>query len=282
MNHQQLASYGGLLKWPNQLDPNNYTGIIDRFVAQGFFTPSTRIGLMRSDTEATRHISDQVIKPALAAHGLKLTDEAASTPNDSASGIGEPASQISSAVLRFRTDLIDRVMFLGGTSSGGFFFMPQAESQGYRPRYFLTSWDMPYFLSANVPKAQLANAVGIGWETGVDVDDGHVPPANQAKAECLAAMRRAGQTITDRDVEAFMTGYCDAFQLLRAGLAGAKDVTPEALTAGIERLGSGFQPAQTFSVRFGPGRHAGVSSYRDLSFDAGCGCFQYGASVDTG
>jgi hypothetical protein len=282
MDHPQMDSYAGFLKWPNQLDPDNYRGIIDRLVATGYFTASSRIGLMRSDTDATKRISDQVIKPALAAHGLKLTDEAASTPNDSVSGIGEPASQIASAVLKFRTDFVDRVMFLGGTSSGAFFFMPQAESQGYRPRYFLTSWDMPYFLSANVPKAQFNGAVAIGWETGVDVDAAHEPPPNPAKAQCLDLMHRAGQTITDPDVEAFMTGYCDAFQLLRAALAGANTVTPQALAAGVDRLGASFQPAQTFSVRFGPGRQAGVSSYRDLLFDGGCGCFVYGGSVDIG
>ena len=40
MDHPQMDSYGGLLKWSNQLDPNNYKGIVDRLVAKGFFTPS--------------------------------------------------------------------------------------------------------------------------------------------------------------------------------------------------------------------------------------------------
>jgi hypothetical protein len=69
---------------------------------------------------------------------------------------------------------------------------------------------------------------------------------------------------------------------LRAAFTGSRDVTPEAFAAGVDRLGTSFEPAQTFSARFGPGRHAGVSSYRDLSFDDGCGCYVYGASVDTG
>jgi len=274
MDHVDMQQYAGSLYWPNQLDPDAYTTIVDNMVSSGFLGHGDKIGLVRTDTPDTQRITDDIIEPRLAAHGLSLTDDAVITVNNSVADIGGPAAQISNAVLRFNTDGVNRVFFLGGTSSGPFFFMPEANSQGYRPRYFLTSWDMPYFDAANVPDSQLAGAQGVGWEPGLDVDLSHEPPPSAATTQCLNLMHTAGLAITDPDIEGVMTGFCDAFTLLREGLVGTTSLTPATLRAGIANLTT-FPTAETFTEGFAPGRVAGVTSFRDLTFESGCQCFQY-------
>jgi hypothetical protein len=49
---------------------------------------------------------------------------------------------------------------------------------------------------------------------------------------------------------------------------------PETLQLAREARFS-FPPADAFAIRLAPGRADGVSAYRDVAYQTGCGCFQY-------
>ena len=248
---------------------------VDGLVEQGFFDDSPTLGLIRFDGARFARIADATIKPRLASHGIEVAEEVAITFPGGASGLGAVAAELSSTVLRFRTAGVDRVMFVDWSGLLPYFFMPEADSQSYRPRYGLTSVDIPHFLQVNVPAAQLAGAVGIGWMPAEDVDFPEDPGGNPAAATCLDIMDAAGQQLVERTTVTLALGYCDGVFLLQAALNGAREVSVSALRAGIESLGTGYVSPQTGATQFGPGRHDGPSTVRHLAFLDDCTCFSY-------
>jgi len=276
MDDQAARQYSPYLYWPNLFNPAGYSVAVDKWVSDGFLTPASRIGIMRADQPPQQRVDDNVVRPRLAAHGLKVTDEVAVQVNNSVSDLGGPSAQASNAVLRFRSEGVDRVLWIPeGTGGEAFFFMPEAENQGYHPKYGVTSFLAPYFLEANEPATQLAGSEGIGWQPTVDTDPQHDPGPTPGRAACADIMHRAGQAFADRGVENAAYSFCESFFFLRAALAGTTSPTPAALQAGSDALGATFPSVLTFGERFGPGRLAPVSAVRQLRFDNGCACYQY-------
>lgn len=248
---------------------------VDGLVDQGFFDASSKLGLIRFDGARFGRIADTTIKPRLASHGIEVAEEVAITFPGGASGLGAVAAELSSTVLRFRTAGVDRVMFVDWSGLLPYFFMPEADSQSYRPRYGLTSVDIPHFLQVNVPAAQLAGAVGVGWMPAEDVDFPQEPGGNPAATTCLDIMDAAGQQLVERTTVTLALGYCDGVFLLQAALHRSRDVSVSGLRAGIESLGDGYASPQTGATMFGPGRHDGPSTVRHLAFSDDCTCFSY-------
>ena len=279
MDNQQVQRYEPYLYLPNLLDPRRHDLAVDRWVETKFLTSRNKIALLRADQPAFDRITNATIKPRLASHGLKLTDEVAIPVNNSVSDISGPAAQASNAVLRFRSEGIDRVLLLASTGGQAFFFMPQAENQNYHPRYGLTTFEQPYFLQSNESPNQLAGAEGIGWQPTIDTDQPHDPGPTPGRAACADIMKRAGVTFADRGVENAAYSVCESFFLVRDALSGATDVTPAALQRGVYRLGAGFSPVLTLGTHFGPGRQGPVTAVRPIHFDTGCACFVYTGPV---
>ena len=103
-----------------------------------------------------------MFKPALAAHGLKVLEEAAVREPESAARAGDTAAEASSVALRFRQRGITHVLFVPSGGAIPLLFLAAAESQGFRPKYGFSSLDAPYFVRDSVPREQLNGAVGVG------------------------------------------------------------------------------------------------------------------------
>jgi len=140
-----------------------FTPADGRHPAADFFGTSARVALVRYDSPIDATFAEGVVKPRLAAHGLKVSDEAIISQPSSASEAGDTTAQISDAVLRFRTEGIDHVLFVPTGGVLPFLWMPAAQAQGYAPRYALNSLDIPRFIAGNAPQQQLHGALGIGW-----------------------------------------------------------------------------------------------------------------------
>jgi hypothetical protein len=182
---------------------------------------------------------------------------------------------MSSAVLQMKNANVDRVFFLSRIPSLHLHFMTQAESQGYHPRYAITSIDTPNFLVSNVPKAQLSGTVGVGWQPTMDVAGPQDPGDGTSRARCHSILRKAGITFKDRVAENFALSYCESLFLIKQALELSRVPSPAGLRAGLDKLASGYDSVLTFRARFGPGRNAGVSAVRDMRFDDSCMCFKY-------
>ena len=227
------------------------------------------VGLLRFDLPDQERTARRVIEPALERHGLALTTDIAFRPVEGTRDLPVASDEASNAVLRMRSRGVDRVLFLGSGLSLPYVFPTVAESQGYRPRYGITTDDGPAFMAENAPAAQMSGAMAVGWEPQYDVadSDGVLRDQPQWRA-CVAVVKRAGFTARDGR-------RCTALYFLEAALRRSSTVTPAALRAGADRLGATAYSTQTYATRFGPGRYDGVAAVRVLRLEESCTCFRY-------
>lgn len=257
--------------WYNPADfiDNRWARVYARaLVEEGFFGATATVGLLRRDTPLDARVADD-LKAELARHGVSVAEEVAFSSGN------ESATQFSGAALRFRSRGVTHVanMIAGSIV----FFMQSAESQGYRPRYGLSSRDGPgAWVQVLAPPGQLTGSLGIGWIPLHDVDRANDPgPVSQNQSLCFELMRKAGEDMSNRLVQVVAARYCDAFFLFAAGFQGASAVTTEGFEQRVGQFGDSFPSALTFGTRFGPRRHDGPRIIRSLTYSAGCACFRY-------
>ena len=270
VEYQSLAPYLYLASRPK---PNRWAAAyIEGLYAQGYFDPGAKIGLVRFDAAPFQRVTNDVIKAHLAAHGLHLTDDIAVATPQSTGDLGPMSSQLGNAILKLRSDGVDHVLAfdLGGELS--FFFYPQAESQGYRPRYGFSTYQNMTLLTANVPHAQFVNSLGVGWSPQLDVLPAN-DPGNAMSTFCKQMYNSAGlESIAGHSL------YCDAVYFFKDALEKASSISVAGLRDGAAALGTTFQASYLMGSFFGPGRYDAAASSRDFSWVESCQCFRYGAT----
>jgi ABC-type branched-subunit amino acid transport system substrate-binding protein len=241
---------------------------VDGLYSAGFFGTAPKIAVLRVDNPNEASAVQNGLVPALARHGLKLSDSAA-VPG------GTDTSGYQAAVLRFRAAGITHVLFtfLGSP----LLFMTNAENQKYYPRYGLHSRNSPgSLLQASAPKKQQHAAMGIGWQPMNDVDQARDPGViNPRQKLCLDLMKQAGQASAGRVALLIGLWFCDNLLFLQDAVQAAPTWSPAGLRVGAESLGA-FGSASTFRTTMSPARlHDGASQYRVFAFKDDCGCYQY-------
>ena len=242
---------------------------IDSLAAQRWFGATPKIGLLRYDLPDQRRIAEQIVKPALARHGLRVAAEAAVDPNAGDGGIAAGKS----ALLNFQSKGVTHLLPQDTNGNMTLFGMKLAESNSYRPKWALTTYVLPYIQQTN-NQSQLSGAGGLGWAPAVDVDDARDPGATPARKRCLDVMRRHGVRMADRS-SAFQASYsCDLLFLLQAVANKAESLTASGLQAAFARV-QAFDSAAFAGVGFRGGRRDAATSARYFAYDNGCLCFRY-------
>jgi hypothetical protein len=240
---------------------------VDELVAAGFFGSGARVGIIRYDTPTHERFATEVLRPRLAAHRLNLVEEVAVREPPSAGAAGDTAGQLSNAVLRFRSARVSHLIFSPTGGQIPFIMAPIAESQGFRPRYGITSLDIPYFVAANAPAAQLRSSMAVGWWPAGDVEPIDVPDGNPAEARCAAV---TGTRRSDA------VRFCDGLYALEAAMTPSTPVTRVGITSALEALGTkAWSPWSLGPTRVGPDRPDGAAAVRLLAFDDTCECYRY-------
>jgi hypothetical protein len=274
-DHKYYDGKPGLLYQPGRMSPDRWAkAYVDGLQEAGYFKGNPKLGLMRFDAPVFERISDNVLKPRMKAKGLEFTEEIAISSPESVAGFSSASSQISNAILRLRDKGVTHVMFLENAGILPFLFMPAAESQGYRPRYGLSSNDIPATQEGQVPPVQLVGSVGVGWLPGSDVSNENYPPGNSVHDQCLAVAHAAGTS----ESGFYVQPPCDTLLFLRAVLDRATDLTTEGIRVAAEQLGTSYGSPVTFATAFGPGRYDGATRYRILFFDTSCSCYKFTGS----
>lgn len=257
---------------PSRPRPERWVGAyIDGLADQGFFDdPGVSVGLLRFDSAPFDRVTERVLKPRLADHGMDLTDEIEIETPDSVAAFGSMNSELSNAVVRLRANGVNRVIFFATHGEMAVFYFQQAESQGYRPTYGLSSMESMRLQSEQGPANQFEDAVGVGWLPQFDVFTDDDPGGSATADLCKRILQDAGlQGGAGRHT------HCDNVFFLSTVL----DRTPSFDAAGfrstVERLGDDWEPAATFAAEFGPGRYDGPAGLRYTAWDDGCGCFRY-------
>ena len=255
---------------------------VDGLANQKFVTSTSKVGMLTFDTPYYSNALKQGYFPAMKQHGFKATSTVQVRYPQTESELGELSSQVSQAVLKFRSAGVDRVMIEDIAGTLGLLFMTAAEGQHYRPLYGLNSQSAPAELvnggpsgSNLVPLAQLVGSVGVGWLPISDINQGMAfAPGYQS---CLKQLGVA--TSSDYNSRSFAAEACTEVRLLVAGIRGAGTIpTSQGVSRVLETLGHGANftdGATTYQTGFASGKHFGVNGVRYSHFDTGCSCYRY-------
>ncbi|MCU1594181.1 MAG: hypothetical protein JWO12_1573 [Frankiales bacterium] len=271
-----LQGYYNLMPFPSwtRLAP----AYVNRLVAQKYFTgwdtalgkasssAPVKTGFLCPDTPVGRRVGALMNKEMKRA-GYGFTDEVYYTSDGSVSGY----------VLAFKADKVTHVIVC---DLGLFVFAEQAESQHYRPRYGISTFNTPVlFLQGTVQPAQLAGSLGLGFIPTLDVDDAHDPSKQDfpSATACrdIAAKSNLSYTPDRRFARAVLYDTCDIVGLIVTGAKSAGSFLGPQLKQGIGVEGARLRSATTFVSGLSPTVHAMPSATRDIYYDGGCQCYQY-------
>lgn len=253
-------------------------------VEQGYFTGTVPAvnGIITYDTPSYVR-GAKALESSLKAKGIaiKLT-RPIPFPN-ATSDTSATAAAISGAQLAMASNGVNHVMIFDLNGLLSLLFMTDSESQTYRPRYGLTSQSsgshLADLLKGNANN-QLKDARGIGWIPVLDLHTTEYGPnvGSPQRKTCRDIMVKGGQQqgLSSPGAELVALGQCDDLFLLQQAFSSLTGpVSGTAIRQAVEGVGTRFATAQSFSTRFGPGRHDGISSYRDMGYVTDCSCFRY-------
>jgi hypothetical protein len=189
-------------------------------------------------------------------------------------------TQSQAEVLAFTSANVTHVLNLPPVELEIALFQRQAENQRYRPRYGLTSFDLPLTVEENpavAPPAQQVGSMGIGWQplndTSARKDVGSMPGSKR----CFGALKASGQSFSSSSRRAALVASlsCDALYLLRDVMVQATGLTGPDLLRAFPVVGPRFTPAGTFRSVLSDRDHGVPGFYRDLRYESACSCFGY-------
>jgi hypothetical protein len=255
-------------------------------VQERFLTKTSVIGVLQTDTPDFDRVRKDGIERELARTGLHITKTYRVTPVQGTSDAATAVRDAQAAVLQFASAGVDRVLF--AQPNGALFdiaFMKQAEQQGYRPDYGLSSHDGPVALvGGNAPAAQLDGSRGVGWGPYDDFTDVPKAQMSPAVARCLAVYKKAGVAPpNDRGQLNQYLGFCATYELFAAiARAAGPELTRSSFIAAGERLGRGFDDpfAITGASLRSPGRHEGVTAWQPITYVTSCDCYRPAGAVE--
>ena len=245
----------------------NYSAWADR---AGYLT-GKRIGVYSpSDPEAAKTVTDNVINPIKAAGHNIVAEVQTGEPST-----GGPTDSI--AVQQFRTNRVDvAILIVSAVAKTNFF--NQAGSQGYKPRYLEN--DSGFSTTDTATGTYPADHFdGTPAFTGMRFGENNSGMPEPAPAQwCRAAIKK--QTGNDiprkgRDAEYIASNQaCDEIMTVMHGLEKAgPNLTRASFIAGVETIRN--MPAGIHGdLSFSPGRHDGVSTWREIKWTAGCKCWK--------
>ena len=245
---------------------------IDGLVSLGFFGKDAKIGIVRFDQPVFERQA-AAMKTRLAQHGLSVAAEAATITPHGVSDFGTMGAQIGNAIVSFQSRGVTHVLMAEYNGQLPFFFLPAADSQGYKPVYGFHSNNLPNTQAGGgqAPQ-QLVGSMVVGWMPANDVAD-----AEEYRGGSYAKCQEIGKDSggNERGRRLYVSYYCESLLFLKAALDQAAALTPEGLEESVSRLGTSFDSAFGYATRFFPGRHDGGAAVRYTRFDEACECYLY-------
>jgi ABC-type branched-subunit amino acid transport system substrate-binding protein len=237
---------------------------------KGTATAPRRLGVIYLDTPPQRRSFQHNLVPALKRHGVTVE----SSVGLSTTSAQEQIASLQNSVLKFQTERITHVMFM---DSGGqaLLFSTQAESQGYRPRYGISTYSAPLQLQTAGRKEQLVGSVGVGWNRSIDVAPEDRPADNAAGKLCVAIMEKAGIDMKADGTRSSAFNYCDMSFTLAAAANRAPTLSSLGIMQGLDQLGPAVHSVGNGYLVDFRGHRDGVAEVRPFAFAAACGCYRY-------
>jgi hypothetical protein len=246
-------------------------------------TTPAKVGVISVDLPEFRAAVSKVLEPALARAGYPAVRTVFANPNPGGNG---PAT-VQNAILDFRSAGVTHVLIYDYSAGVTTYWMTEARSQNYLPRYGLNTQNGIGILAQAgvIDGSQLAGALGMGWEPIIDLktaDDPDTGPySNSARRYCLSVLGKAGITYSGDNAKAFALEFCDllyfADHIIERG--GPSNLTNTGFVSTVVNSGASFVAAITPRTFFSANRRDGVGGYYRFAYDTSCRCMRYTGSL---
>jgi ABC-type branched-subunit amino acid transport system substrate-binding protein len=276
---QDFSQLRGYLYQPDYINSYRFGSFIDQLQQAGYFGSGAKVGILLADDGSgnNQYVVNTLWKPALAALGLTPVIFTYSEA-ENYSREGDLAEQFSSAVLEFKGANVDHVILTPDGGESVITFTAEAESQGYTPRYAMTSDSNPVAWP-DVQSAERPNAMAVSYSVFDLATSSQVQsqiatdPASANRNECNAIY--SGHTGSEPVSSIYW--MCDVFFFLRSALSGASTVNSQNLLSGADRLGKSFPLADGIGTgSFGPPDHYdGATMTRVMEWNQSASSWQY-------
>jgi ABC-type branched-subunit amino acid transport system substrate-binding protein len=274
---------------PDGMSMDRYMrGLLQTSVAVGKLGSRDTLGVLRETCLNSDEVDAGTVQPVAKQLGVKVV-EATINCYGGFSDLSSATSQISSAVLKFRSSGVTHVTCM--SASEGFclvIFTKAASNQGYHPMYLLSSNAYPSADSdtsqpVSYAKDQLTGMSVVGWAPYIDQGFAARFPARQAAAQ--AYCRNLDPTYGGHQSDSaerqnwysFAQGECDSILVLNAvaeriGTALSMNYFPAAFQQGA----ANYVPAEPTNgqLQFTGGRRDGAAWLQPSSWNASCSCFR--------
>jgi hypothetical protein len=242
-----------------------YNQLITLWNKAGLFAKDAKVGILAADdgTGQGAYVANKVYGPAL--KKLKIPYEVASYHQTTSSAdLSNTTVTWSAAILKFKSDGVNTVIFTPGGATGSV-FPSIANGQAFYPAYGLTTSDALNIAGTIGAAGLKTKAIAVSWAiTDLPLQAQQALPTNSAITDCAKWTAPSPTTVTG------VSGYCDFVNILQASLGKAKDVKPATLRKGIDALGTKFKASVTYNgdLQFGAKVNGGnVSEVQMLQFD---------------
>lgn len=251
-----------------------------QLAAGGYFASGAKVGLLTFDSNQHQRAVKQNLEPAMQRLGLSFAEKAYVKTPRTASEQSDALASLPGFVLQFKQAGVDHLVVFGDQGAALLvYFSKNAASQGYHPKYGMTSSSGPQVVidQGLMDPAELKGAVAAGWNPIGDVGSRPYTRYGGGYELCESIMAKAGIPFDGNDNNKVVgTKTCDAFFFLVAGVErGAPSVTRDSFLTGAESLGDTFRSALTHRTSISASARDGVASLSTVAFDEGCTCFRY-------
>jgi ABC-type branched-subunit amino acid transport system substrate-binding protein len=202
----------------------------------------------------------------------------------SQSDVGGTTAQIKNATLSMQQNGVTHVVFNDGSGLLMGLFATNARSQGYYPRFGITSGAGPQGIydAGLVQARQLVGMSGNGWLPSIDLPaaDGS-KYATAATKRCLKILKdRTGQTYDSTNAASIALGACDGLFAITQALKQAPALSPVGLIKGLESLGGSFDSPILPRFFLSPTQHDSAIQGYDQNWVPSCTCVRYSTPHD--
>jgi hypothetical protein len=299
VNAEEMARYPGFFEqgYPNIDRLSAFH--VQPLVEQKYFTPwntttgspapggEVKVGILTYSDRTFSGAVDKYIVPALKRLGYEPQVARISRVN-TASDYSSQAAAVKSAQLSFATNGVTHVIPFEANAGLSLFFLANARSQGYYPRYGISSASgFQVLLDAGATSAQqVRGTVGFGWIPGLDLPASYIkedgPYVNDNARYCLKVLRERGISYSDANAASVALANCASLYLLDTVVDKTpKVVNRDTFVRVVESLGRSYQAAGSLGQGFAPGRHDPSDRAYHWRFFDDCSCFHYDGPIRT-
>lgn len=268
-------TYHALSPWlmPSGLSTQHLAQLIPLDLRQqGFMTQ--RMGVIAFDTPDVQSVVKSILIPQIQAQGGKVIDAVYFSPT-----YDQLAAATANAVLKFRNDQVDRVVYMAPGGGTWLAFTRAASAQKYYPRHAISTVDEPQWTAPLIPADELVGTVGPGVLPVVDETPSQLPPPNQREKACWALLnKKTGSKYSAHDNSSTVaSGECELMYLAQSGFKALSGLRwdPSRVQGGFYAIGDSYPAILFGGLGFRKGQSDSVMSYAHIVWDAPCGCMRY-------